>query len=172
MCGILGVVAKTPVNQLLYDGLLLLQHRGPGRSRDRHVGTQGVSHAQRARNGAATYFRTRNMRSLSGAPASGTAAIHRGLGVHAGEAQPFYVNSPFGIVLGHNGNLTNSEVLKQEMFRQDLRHINTNSDSEVLLNVLAHELELAQRVRSSTRNHLYRSGERAPALPRRYAVWP
>src|SRR5690606_16601260 len=59
----------------------------------------------------------------------------------AAEAQPFYVNSPFGIVLGHNGNLTNSAQLKQEMFRQDLRHINTSSDSEVLLNVLAHEIE-------------------------------
>jgi len=86
------------------------------------------------------------MRSLPGA----TGIAHcryptAGSAFSAGEAQPFYVNSPFGIVLGHNGNLTNSEVLKQEMFRQDLRHINTNSDSEVLLNILAHELELAAK---------------------------
>jgi amidophosphoribosyltransferase len=91
-------------------------------------------------------FRTRNMRSLPGA----TGIAHcryptAGSAFNAGEAQPFYVNSPFGIVLGHNGNLTNSEQLKQEMFRQDLRHINTNSDSEVLLNILAHELELAAK---------------------------
>ena len=89
-------------------------------------------------------FRTRNMRSLPGNigiahcryPTAGSAS-------NSAEAQPFYVNSPFGIVLGHNGNLTNSDKLKEEMFRQDLRHINTNSDSEVLLNVLAHELEKA-----------------------------
>jgi amidophosphoribosyltransferase len=87
-------------------------------------------------------FRTRNMRSLPGN--SGIAHCRyptAGSAFNAGEAQPFYVNSPFGIVLGHNGNLTNTEALKDEMFRQDLRHINTNSDSEVLLNVLAHELE-------------------------------
>ena len=87
-----------------------------------------------------------NMRSLPGA--AGIAHCRyptAGSAFNAGEAQPFYVNSPFGIVLGHNGNLTNSETLKQEMFRQDLRHINTNSDSEVLLNILAHELELAAK---------------------------
>src|SRR5262245_33521450 len=87
---------------------------------------------------------TRNIRSMPWA----TLIAHcryptAGSAFNAVEAQPFYVNSPFGIVLGHNGNLTNSEQLKQEMFRQDLRHINTNSDSEVLLTVLAHELERA-----------------------------
>jgi amidophosphoribosyltransferase len=89
-------------------------------------------------------FRTRNMRDLPGNfgiahcryPTAGSA-------YKVAEAQPFYVNSPFGIVLGHNGNLTNSDQLKEEMFRTDLRHINTGSDSEVLVNVLAHELEKA-----------------------------
>jgi amidophosphoribosyltransferase len=145
MCGILGVVAKTPVNQLLYDGLLLLQHRGQdaaGIVTSEHK----AFHMHKGPGMVRDVFRTRNMRSLSGGTGIGHCRYPTaGSAFNAGEAQPFYVNSPFGIVLGHNGNLTNSEVLKQEMFRQDLRHINTNSDSEVLLNVLAHELELAAK---------------------------
>jgi len=141
MCGILGVVARSPVNQLLYDGLLLLQHRGQDAAGI--VTSEGKSfHMQKGNGMVRDVFRTRNMRSLPGNigiahcryPTAGSA-------FNSAESQPLYVNSPFGIVLGHNGNLTNSEVLKDEMFRQDLRHINTNSDSEVLLNVLAHELE-------------------------------
>jgi amidophosphoribosyltransferase len=145
MCGILGVVAKTPVNQLLYDGLLLLQHRGQDAAGIVTVEHE-TFHMHKGPGMVRDVFRTRNMRSLSGE----TGIAHcryptAGSAFNAGEAQPFYVNSPFGIVLGHNGNLTNSDALKQEMFRQDLRHINTNSDSEVLLNVLAHELELAAK---------------------------
>lgn len=141
MCGILGIVARSPVNQLLYDGLLLLQHRGQdaaGIVTSEHK----TFHMQKGNGQVRDVFRTRNMRSLPGNmgiahcryPTAGSAS-------NSAEAQPFYVNSPFGIVLGHNGNLTNSDELKEEMFRQDLRHINTSSDSEVLLNVLAHELE-------------------------------
>ena len=145
MCGILGVVAKTPVNQLLYDGLLLLQHRGQdaaGIVTSEHK----TFHMHKGPGMVRDVFRTRNMRSLPGATGIGHCRYPTaGSAFNAGEAQPFYVNSPFGIVLGHNGNLTNSEALKQEMFRQDLRHINTSSDSEVLLNVLAHELELAAK---------------------------
>src|SRR5438477_3159212 len=145
MCGILGVVAKTAVNQLLYDGLLLLQHRGQdaaGIVTSEHK----AFHMHKGPGMVRDVFRTRNMRSLSGGTGIGHCRYPTaGSAFNAGEAQPFYVNSPFGIVLGHNGNLTNSEVLKQEMFRQDLRHINTNSDSEVLLNVLAHEQELAAK---------------------------
>jgi amidophosphoribosyltransferase len=145
MCGILGVVAKTPVNQLLYDGLLLLQHRGQDAA-GIVTAEHKTFHMHKGPGMVRDVFRTRNMRSLPGA----TGIAHcryptAGSAFSAGEAQPFYVNSPFGIVLGHNGNLTNSEQLKQEMFRQDLRHINTNSDSEVLLNILAHELELAAK---------------------------
>src|SRR5258708_564469 len=145
MCGILGIVAKTPVNQLLYDGLLLLQHRGQdaaGIVTSEHK----AFHMHKGPGMVRDVFRTRNMRSLPGEVGIGHCRYPTaGSAFNAGEAQPFYVNSPFGIVLGHNGNLTNSEALKQEMFRQDLRHINTNSDSEVLLNVLAHELELAAK---------------------------
>ena len=143
MCGIVGVVAHSPVNQLLYDGLLLLQHRGQDAAGI--VTSEGSTfHMHKGPGLVRDVFRTRNMRALLGQmgiahcryPTAGSA-------FHAAEAQPFYVNSPFGIVLGHNGNLTNWGELKQEMFRLDRRHINTNSDSEVLLNVLAHELELA-----------------------------
>jgi amidophosphoribosyltransferase len=143
MCGILGIVARSPVNQLLYDGLLLLQHRGQDAA-GIVTSENKTFHMQKGTGMVRDVFRTRNMRSLPGQmgiahcryPTAGSAS-------NASEAQPLYVNSPFGIVLGHNGNLTNSEKLKEEMFRQDLRHINTNSDSEVLLNVLAHELEKA-----------------------------
>jgi amidophosphoribosyltransferase len=141
MCGIVGIVSQTPVNQLIYDALLLLQHRGQDAA--------GI--ATSANNKFAMYkanglvrdvFRTRNMRSLPGNagighvryPTAGSAANEE-------EAQPFYVNAPFGMTFAHNGNLTNCDQLKVEMFRNDRRHINTNSDSEVLLNVLAHAIE-------------------------------
>lgn len=142
MCGIVGVVGKSPVNQLLYDGLLVLQHRGQDAAGI--VTSEGkMFHMHKAPGLVRDVFRTRNMRSLPGNIGIGHCRYPTaGSAMNADEAQPFYVNSPFGIVLGHNGNLTNAEQLKQEMFRLDRRHINTNSDSEVLLNVLAHELEL------------------------------
>ncbi|MDP1682371.1 MAG: amidophosphoribosyltransferase [Burkholderiales bacterium] len=141
MCGILGVVATSPVNQLLYDGLQLLQHRGQdaagivtseGRTFHMHKGSGMVRDV----------FRTRNMRELEGL--MGIAHVRyptAGCADSSAEAQPFYVNSPYGIVLAHNGNLTNAAELTQDLYRQDLRHVNTHSDSEVLLNVLAHELQ-------------------------------
>jgi amidophosphoribosyltransferase len=149
MCGILGIVARSPVNQLLYDGLLLLQHRGQDAA-GIVTSSNKTLHMHKGSGTVRDVFRTRNMRALPGNigiahcryPTAGSA-------FNSAEAQPFYVNSPFGIVLGHNGNLTNSDALKEEMFRTDLRHINTNSDSEVLLNVLAHELE-----KSSVRQRL------------------
>lgn len=145
MCGILGVVAKTSVNQILYDGLLLLQHRGQDAA-GIVTSVSNTFHMHKGPGLVRDVFRTRNMRSLPGEAGIGHCRYPTaGSAFNAGESQPFYVNSPFGIVLGHNGNLTNSDELKEEMFRQDLRHINTNSDSEVLLNVLAHELEQAAR---------------------------
>src|SRR5215212_3634929 len=143
MCGILGIVARSPVNQLLYDGLLLLQHRGQDAAGI--VTSEGSSfHMHKGSGQVRDVFRTRNMRSLPGNVGIGHCRYPTaGSAYKAAEAQPFYVNSPFGIVLAHNGNLTNSDALKEEMFRTDLRHINTNSDSEVLVNVLAHELEKA-----------------------------
>jgi len=140
MCGIIGMVGKNPVNQLLYDGLLVLQHRGQDAAGI--VTCDGNTFFMHKSNGLVKdVFQTRHMRGLKGNAGIAHARYPTAGSSNAAEAQPFYVNSPFGIVLGHNGNLTNSEQLKSEMFRQDLRHINTTSDSEVLLNVLAHEIE-------------------------------
>src|ERR1043166_4958376 len=143
MCGILGVVADSPVNQLLYDGLLLLQHRGQDAA-GIVTAERNSFHMYKAPGMVRDVFRTRNMRSLPGN--MGVAHVRyptAGSATSPAEAQPLYVNSPFGIVLGHNGNLTNAEALKHDLFAADLRHVNTNSDSEVLLNVLAHELQAA-----------------------------
>ena len=147
MCGIVGVVARSPANQLLYDGLTVLQHRGQDAAGI--VTAEGHSfHMHKGRGLVRDVFRTRDMRALVGRigiahcryPTAGSASSDA-------ESQPFYVNSPFGIVLGHNGNLVNAEQLRQELFLEDRRHVNTNSDSEILLNVLAHELQDASQGR-------------------------
>ncbi|WP_126241334.1 amidophosphoribosyltransferase [Burkholderia gladioli] len=143
MCGIVGFISHSPVNQLIYDSLLLLQHRGQDAAGI--VTADGSNfHMYKANGMVRDVFRTRNMRSLPGTAGIGQVRYPTaGSASSEAEAQPFYVNAPFGIVLAHNGNLTNMEQLKDEMFRIDRRHINTNSDSEVLLNVFAHELQLA-----------------------------
>src|SRR5512132_1889315 len=140
MCGILGVVARSPVNQLLYDGLLVLQHRGQDAAGI--VTAEGpMFHMHKGGGMVRDVFRTRNMRSLTGqAGIAHTRYPTAGSAWSAAEAQPFYVNSPFGITLGHNGNLINSDELRRDLFITDRRHVNTNSDSEILLNVLAHEI--------------------------------
>src|SRR3954447_18899637 len=143
MCGIVGIVGHTPVNQLLYDGLLLLQHRGQDAA-GIATAESNVFHMHRSNGYVRDVFRTRNMRDLLGNIGIGHCRYPTaGSWTSDLEAQPFYVNSPFGITLAHNGNLTNSEALKRELFQLDFRHVNTNSDSEVLLNVLALELERA-----------------------------
>ena len=147
MCGILGVVATGPVNQLLYDGLQVLQHRGQDAA---GIATAegGRFHMHKGPGLVRDVFRTRNMRNLIGNWGIGHCRYPTaGSAYNAAESQPFYVNSPFGLMLAHNGNLTNADQLKQDMFLQDLRHMNTNSDSEVLLNVLAHELQVASQNR-------------------------
>ena len=140
MCGIIGIVANEPVNQMLYDGLLVLQHRGQDAAGI--VTSDGGRFYMHKSNGLVKdVFHTRHMRHLTGNIGIGHVRYPTAGSSSAAEAQPFYVNSPYGIVLGHNGNLTNSDRLKEDMFKQDLRHINTNSDSEVLLNVFAHAVE-------------------------------
>ena len=142
MCGIVGVVSHSPVNQLLYDALLLLQHRGQDAA---GIATNHSSMFSmfKANGLVRDVFRTRNMRSLSGNSGIGHCRYPTAGSSSEEEAQPFYVNAPFGITLAHNGNLTNQAQLKDELFRNDRRHINTDSDSEVLLNVLAHEMQEA-----------------------------
>ena len=145
MCGIVGVVSGAPVNQLIYDALLLLQHRGQDAAGIvTQLGRKFFMH--KAKGMVRDVFRTRNMRALPGNVGLGQVRYPTaGNAYSEEEAQPFYVNAPFGIVLVHNGNLTNAQALQAELFSTDHRHINTDSDSEVLLNVFAHELEKATR---------------------------
>jgi amidophosphoribosyltransferase len=145
MCGIVGVASQSPVNQLIYDALLLLQHRGQDAAGiATQLGTKFYMH--KAKGMVRDVFRTRNMRSLPGNIGLGQVRYPTaGNAFSEEEAQPFYVNAPFGIVLVHNGNLTNVPVLKEQLFSADHRHINTESDTEVLINVLAHELEKTTR---------------------------
>ncbi len=141
MCAVFGIVGVTPVNQKIYDALLLMQHRGQdatgivtGQGKKISV-SRGVGLVR-------DVFRTRDMRNLTGEMGIGHCRYPTaGNAGNPEEAQPFYVNAPFGIVLGHNGNLTNASTLQDEMYRKDRRHINTESDSEVLLNVFANELQ-------------------------------
>ena len=149
MCGIVGVISKAPVNQLIYDALLLLQHRGQDAAGIVTAGP-GVGgskfYMHKAKGMVKDVFRTRNMRALPGTVGLGQVRYPTaGNADNEEEAQPFYVNAPFGIVMVHNGNLTNAHRLKNELFELDRRHINTESDSEVLLNVLAHEIDKATR---------------------------
>jgi amidophosphoribosyltransferase len=142
MCGIVGIVGKSNVNQALYDGLTVLQHRGQDAAGivTSHDGRLFL----RKDNGLVRdVFQQRHMQRLVGHMGIGHVRYPTAGSSSSAEAQPFYVNSPYGITLAHNGNLTNVEQLAKEIYESDLRHVNTNSDSEVLLNVFAHEL--AQR---------------------------
>lgn len=140
MCGIIGIVARSPVNQSIYDGLTVLQHRGQDAAGI--ITCDGERLHLRKNNGLVRdVFHTRHMLRLFGNMGIGHVRYPTAGCESSAEAQPFYVNSPYGISLAHNGNLTNVNKLKQELFQEDLRQINTDSDSEVLLNVFAHELQ-------------------------------
>ncbi len=157
MCGIVGVISRSPVNQLIYDALLLLQHRGQDAAGIvTMLGTKCFMH--KARGMVRDVFRTRNMRGLPGNVGLGQVRYPTaGNAYSEEEAQPFYVNAPFGIVLVHNGNLTNAQALKKELFDIDRRHINTESDTEVLINVVAHELEQVARDLPLTPESIFRA---------------
>ena len=141
MCGIVGIVSSSPVNQQVYDALALLQHRGQD-STGIATSDGSIIHMQKAKGQVREAYRTRDMRSLLGTMGLGHVRYAtRGDANKEQEAQPFYVNAPYGIVLVHNGNLTNTRELTEELFHIDRRHLNTNSDTELLVNVLAHELQ-------------------------------
>jgi len=155
MCGILGILAKGPANQPLYDGLLVLQHRGQDAA---GILTSDASRIYlRKDNGLVRdVFQHHHMLALKGNMGIGHVRYPTAGCDSPAEAQPFYVNSPFGLALAHNGNLTNAAQIKDELFREDLRHINTDSDSEILLNVFAHELQAVAKLRL-TPDQLFRA---------------
>jgi len=145
MCGIVGTVSSQPVNQQIYDALGLLQHRGQD-STGIATAEGSMIHLHKARGQVREAYRTRDMRSLLGTMGLGHVRYAtQGKASKEQEAQPFYVNAPYGIVLVHNGNLTNTRELTEQLFRVDRRHLNTNSDTEVLVNVLANELQAQVR---------------------------
>jgi amidophosphoribosyltransferase len=141
MCGVIGIVSRNPVNQAIYDGLTVMQHRGQDAAGIVTWSEEGLR--QRKANGLVRdVFRTRHMLRLSGNVGIGHVRYPTAGGSKSAEAQPFYVNSPYGICLAHNGNLTNHDELSDLLTREDRRHLSTDSDSEVLLNVFAHELQI------------------------------
>lgn len=146
MCGIIGILARGPVNQAIYDGLTVLQHRGQDAAGIITSDGQRV-YLRKDKGLVRDAFQERHMLGLAGNMGIGHVRYPTAGCESPAEAQPFYVNSPYGLALAHNGNLTNSEQLKDEVFREDLRHVNTESDSEILLNVLAHELEAVGSLR-------------------------
>ena len=154
MCGILGIVGVEPVNSRLYDGLTLLQHRGQDAA---GIATShnGRLMLRKAAGLVSDVFRNDHMVRLAGTMGIGHVRYPTAGSSDAAEAQPFYVNSPYGIVMGHNGNLTNAVELQRELFESDLRHINTRSDSEVLLNVFAHELQALKPSKSVTPEQIF-----------------
>jgi amidophosphoribosyltransferase len=155
MCGIVGIVGKGPVNQALYDALLVLQHRGQDAAGI--VTCEGRRLHLRKDNGLARdVFHTRHMLKLRGNMGIGHVRYPTAGCASSAEAQPFYVNSPYGVTLAHNGNLINAGRLKKELFQDDLRHINTDSDSEILLNIFAHELQ-AQGKLEADENDIFKA---------------
>ena len=146
MCGIVGIVGRKDVNQDIYDGLTVLQHRGQDAAGIATFDGDRL-HLRRDNGLVRDVFHTRHMVRLTGHVGIGHVRYPTAGGARSDEAQPFYTNSPYGIALAHNGNLINAETLKREVFLEDLRHINTNSDSEILLNVFAHELFSRHKLR-------------------------
>ncbi len=146
MCGIIGIVGRGPVNQALYDGLTVLQHRGQDAAGIMTC-DDGRLYLRKDNGLVRDVFQTRHMIKLLGTMGIGHVRYPTAGCSSSAEAQPFYVNSPYGISLAHNGNLTNAEELKRDLFVEDLRHINTDSDSEILLNVFARELQRQGKLR-------------------------
>ena len=140
MCGVVGIVGKGPVNQDIYDALTVLQHRGQDAAGIVTVDGDRL-HLRKDTGLVSQVFEQRHMQRLAGRMGIGHVRYPTAGTSSSAEAQPMYVNSPYGISLAHNGNLTNADDLVADVFRAELRHVNTESDSEILLNVFAHELD-------------------------------
>ena len=151
MCGVIGIVGHPHANQAIYDALTVIQHRGQDAAGIMTCDGERV-HLRKDNGLVRDVFQRRHMEQLRGEMGLGHVRYPTAGCDSRAEAQPFYVNSPFGLALAHNGNLTNVGALRNELFREDLRQLNTSSDSEVLLNVLAHEL------RVSMGEHNWRAG--------------
>jgi len=148
MCGIAGIFGASPVNQALYDALTVLQHRGQDAA---GIATEenGKFFLRKDNGLVRDVFHLRHMKNLRGNVGIGHVRYPTAGSSSSAESQPMYVNSPYGLVLAHNGNLTNQDQLRDELFRADHRHLNTSSDSEVLLNILAHELQVKDKIKIS-----------------------
>ena len=172
MCGIVGMVAGGPVNQDIYDALLLLQHRGQDATGIATVESSGVMHMAKAEGMVREAFRTRDMRALLGNVGLGHVRYAtKGTASNEEEMQPFYVNAPYGIVLIHNGNLTNTRELTADMAHRDRRHLNSSSDTELLLNVLAGELQTSTSTVDLDPDRIFDAVERTHArIEGAYAV--
>ncbi|MDR9825962.1 amidophosphoribosyltransferase [Vibrio sp. FNV 38] len=143
MCGIVGIVGNSLVNQSIYDALTVLQHRGQDAAGICTIDSNRFR-LRKANGLVKDVFEAKHMQRLQGTVGIGHVRYPTAGSSSASEAQPFYVNSPFGISLAHNGNLTNAHKVREKLFEKDRRHVNTTSDSEVLLNVLAHEIDMVK----------------------------
>lgn len=146
MCGIIGIIGQTPVNQAIYDGLTVLQHRGQDAAGIMTIDDENRFRLRKANGLVSDIFQQIHMTRLQGNVGVGHVRYPTAGSSSVSEAQPFYVNSPYGITLVHNGNLTNSDELKQKLFTLARRHVNTNSDSEALLNIMAYHLDQTQKI--------------------------
>ena len=141
MCGIVGIKSKKEnVCLSIYNALTVIQHRGQDAAGMAVSDSNGFLKMNKDNGLVRDVFKDNDMMNLTGSIGIGHTRYPTAGSYNYEEAQPFYVNSPYGIVLVHNGNLVNTENLREEIFQEDLRHINTSSDSEVLLNIFAHAL--------------------------------
>ena len=161
MCGVLGIVGKSSVSTSLYDGLTVLQHRGQDAAGILTCDDNGFINLRKNNGLVKDVFFQKHMKRLTGNVGIAHCRYPTAGSSSPAEAQPFYVNSPFGIALAHNGNLTNADKLRERIFRDDLRHVNTSSDSEILLNVMAHEIysSLDKNSHTLTNKHIFKALE-------------
>ena len=156
MCGIVGISAENNVAAEIYDSLLMLQHRGQDAAGMVVCDSEGKLNSRKSMGYVRDVFQQNHMNKLIGNYGIGHVRYPTAGGAGKEFAQPMYVNSPYGISLAHNGNLTNSKELAMQLFHAEMRHLNTNSDSEVLLNIFAHELGKQREIYPSA-EHIFKA---------------